>query len=58
MFKIIIFDFDGTIADTIPTMTKILLDLSEKYKYRKLSKKEINILRDFTIPKIFQQMHV
>lgn len=35
--KIIIFDFDGTIADSLHIVVKIINHLSEKYGYRKMT---------------------
>ena len=33
MIKTIIFDFDGTLADSLKTVLKIVNSLSEKYNY-------------------------
>jgi phosphoglycolate phosphatase len=43
--KLILFDFDGTIADSFPMYKDIINDLSQKYKYKKLSDSDIEILR-------------
>lgn len=42
--KCIIFDFDGTIADTTKIVLKIINDLSEKHRYRKIP--SVKKLRD------------
>lgn len=58
MIKTLIFDFDGTIANTLEASRDILLNLSEKYGYKKFSPEEIEALRDYTIPEIFKKTHV
>lgn len=58
MPKAIIFDFDGTIADTVPILIEILEDLSEKYGYKKLNNQEIMSMRDHSIQEIFKLMEV
>lgn len=45
MKKIIIFDFDGTIADSFPPMIKILKNQVKEMGYGDLSDKQIEILR-------------
>lgn len=58
MVTTLIFDFDGTIADTLPFAEKIIQDLSETYGYQKLSKKELDHMREYSIREIFSHMHV
>lgn len=45
MNKTIIFDFDGTIADSFIVIKNILLNLSDDFGYKKPTEKEINLLR-------------
>lgn len=58
MIKTLIFDFDGTIADTLITANNILRDLSTKYGYRKLTLKESKVMRDYTIQEIFKKSNI
>jgi len=39
--KLVVFDFDGTIADTMNIGLQIANDLSAKYRYRKVSSEEL-----------------
>ena len=45
MSKIIIFDFDGTIADTLDSVVKIVNDHAEHFGYKKVTKKDIPYLQ-------------
>jgi len=46
--SLIIFDFDGTIADTIRLNLAIFNQLADKYGYEKISIKKFNKLRDLS----------
>ena len=37
-YKCVVFDFDGTLADTEEKTFNIYNDMAEKYKYRKITK--------------------
>lgn len=54
MKPVVIFDFDGTIADTMPHVIDILQGLSTKYGYTKLSTSEIQKLQELSIREIFK----
>jgi len=56
MIKNIIFDFDGTIADSFKSVYKIIGELSQKHLKKKLSIKEIQNLRDLTTREIFSSI--
>lgn len=58
MKKLILFDFDGTIADTVDTAADILNDLSTKYGYAKVTKEENKAMRDVTIQEMFKMKNV
>ena len=44
-YKMIIFDFDGTLADTEDINFTIYLDLADKYKLKKVSKDDMSSLK-------------
>ena len=58
MKRIILFDFDGTIADTFQTTVDILRSLSTKYGYKKLSDGEVQAMKDLSIQAIFKELQV
>ena len=45
MTRTIIFDFDGTIADTLDAVVRIVNDHSEQFGYRKVTKQDIPYLQ-------------
>lgn len=55
MIKTLLFDFDGTLADTLSHAVKWLNALSEKYKYKKVGKKDIMELRNSTIADVIKK---
>lgn len=44
--KVIIFDFDGTIADTFDSILKIINRLSDEFGYKKVKEDDVDKLRD------------
>lgn len=58
MEKIIIFDFDGTIADTIPVGIPILKRLASKYYHQTIDEKLVREFRDKSIHEIFKKLNI
>ncbi len=50
MIKYVIFDFDGTLVDSKDIAIDAINRLSEKYKFRRIEKEEIEYLRKLSIP--------
>ena len=50
--KTVIFDFDGTIADTFPTVIKIINRLSKEYNYNEVSDDDMDDLRNKRAPEL------
>ena len=46
-YKLVIFDFDGTLADSFPFFLSSVNDLAEKHKFRKVNMAEIETLRRY-----------
>jgi phosphoglycolate phosphatase len=44
-YKLIIFDFDGTLADTFPWFTGVLNDVAARYRFRRVEADEVEGLR-------------
>ncbi|MEL6192210.1 MAG: HAD hydrolase-like protein, partial [Bacteroidota bacterium] len=50
--KLLVFDFDGTIANTPVIAIRIINELSDEFGYRKVSSEEFGILKEKKIPEI------
>lgn len=58
MGKIIVFDFDGTIADTIPVTMNIIKKFAAQDFDRDLNDEQMRELRDKPIPEIFKVLKI
>lgn len=58
MIEIIVFDFDGTIADTIPVSITILKKMAAKYYHKAVDEELIHQLRNKSIPEIFKELDI
>jgi phosphoglycolate phosphatase len=58
MQKTIIFDFDGTIADTLKVVIDSLAKIFPKSKAANLSEQELVELQDLTVPEIFAKFRI
>jgi len=57
-YKLIIFDFDGTLADTFPWVVSVAGKVADKYKFRKVPESEHEILRGMGAREIFKYLGV
>jgi phosphoglycolate phosphatase len=44
-YKLVVFDFDGTLADSGPWFMRVLNQVAERHRFRKVSNAEIEMLR-------------
>lgn len=56
--KLIIFDFDGTIADTFEPLIQIIQRLSQEFGYKSVSPEDIDLFRNLTTREIIYQAGV
>ena len=56
--KMVIFDFDGTIADTIEAWFSTLNSLSSKFNYSKIDKSEIEALKNKGVKEILREKRI
>lgn len=52
--KVIVFDFDGTIADTVDALVTIVNRLALDFDYRQITPEELALLRNFTSREIIK----
>ena len=43
--KLIIFDFDGTLADTFPSFVRVFDQAADKYGFKRLDRERQDVLR-------------
>jgi phosphoglycolate phosphatase len=55
--KVILFDFDGTIADTVVPAAKILQRIAGEFGLKGLTDEAMEKWRNFSIPEIVKQLH-
>lgn len=57
-YKLIIFDFDGTLADTFPWFTSVINKVADKYKFKKVSENDEETLRGLGAREIFKYLGI
>jgi len=57
-YKLLIFDFDGTIADSFPWFVGIVNQVAEKYRFRRIDESEIEALRSFDARRLIQHLEI
>ena len=57
-YKLVIFDFDGTLADTFPWILSILDAVADKYKVKKVERSELETFRTYDAGKLMKLHHV
>lgn len=58
VIKIILFDFDGTLADSFENFFEILREITLKYKLPELSPKDLDELRSESASQIVKKLHI
>jgi len=56
-YKVAIFDFDGTLADSFPFFLGILDELADKYHREHVSPEQLSELRKMTTPELLKFFH-
>lgn len=55
-YKLIVFDFDGTIADYMPYILKIFNEVAEKLNFKKID--NLKKVRSMTVRKFLKEQHI
>ena len=56
--QIFIFDFDGTIADTVDSILKISNHLSDEFHFKKILPQEIDRLKNYTLEEVIRHLEI
>lgn len=57
-YKLIIFDFDGTLADTFPWFTAVLNDVAARYRFRRVEAHEVDGLRGYSARQLLAHLGI
>ena len=57
-YKLVIFDFDGTLADSFPWFLGVLNDVADKYGFRRIEDHEVESLRQAETRKLIEQLKI
>lgn len=57
-YKLVIFDFDGTLADSFPWFTGVINEVADKYRFKKVAAGEQETLRGYSVNQILKHLEV
>jgi phosphoglycolate phosphatase len=57
-YRAVIFDFDGTLADTFPWFASVLNEVADRYRFRKASADDLPRLRSLSARRILEELQV
>lgn len=57
-YKLVIFDFDGTLADSFPWFLGVLNDVADKYRFRRIEDSEIETLRRIATRELIKHLKI
>lgn len=57
-YKLMIFDFDGTLADSFPWFVRMVNQVAEKYNFRPVEEAEIDMLRGYDARRLIQYLRI
>ncbi len=57
-YRLVIFDFDGTLADSFPWFTGVINEVADQYRFKKVAAGEHETLRGYTVNQILKHLEV
>lgn len=57
-YKLLIFDFDGTLADSFPWFVRIVNQVAEKYRFRRIEEAELETLRGYDARGLIRHLNI
>lgn len=57
-YQLVIFDFDGTLADTFPWFTRVLNQVADKYGFKRIAAEEVDTIRGYDGRRILKHLGV
>ena len=57
-YKLVIFDFDGTLADSFPWFARVANSIADTYKFKRIEESDIETLRGYSARQVIQHLGV
>ncbi len=57
-YKLVIFDFDGTLADSLPWFISIVNQLAEHHKFKRIETREHTLLRGYDARRVIEHLGI
>lgn len=57
-YQLVIFDFDGTLADSYPWFLSVFQDLAQRYRLPRMDLTDLEKLRSFDVRQILKEYHI
>ena len=55
-YQLVIFDFDGTLADTYPWFTQVINKVAEKHRFKQIAADEMGTVREYSARQLIQHL--
>lgn len=57
-YRLVVFDFDGTLADSFPWFLRVMNDVADRYRFRRMEPQELDALRSLGSREILTELGV
>ena len=57
-YRLVIFDFDGTLADSFPWFSRVFNDIADRYRFRRIAPDEAQRLRGLTTRELMRDLGI
>ncbi len=57
-YKLAIFDFDGTLANSFPWFMSVVNDVADKYTFKRIETHDIDLLRGYSARRVMQHLGI
>jgi phosphoglycolate phosphatase len=57
-YKLVIFDFDGTLADSFPWVLSVIDQLADRHSFKRIAQEDIELLRNFDVRQMLKRYEV
>jgi phosphoglycolate phosphatase len=57
-YRLVIFDFDGTLADSFPWFSRVVNDIADRYRFKRIEPHEVDTLRTMGARELMRRLGV